>query len=147
MIELLSESPERSIAIGQAIGRQAPSGGVIAFSGDLGAGKTTLSRGIARGLGIGGEIASPTFTIVSEHDGGRLLFRHIDAYRLSGDDDFYEIGGEELLGEPGTLCAVEWSERMPRSFGPEVARIDIAVLPDGARRIRVSGSWIEEALR
>ena len=146
MIELLSESPERSIAIGQAIGRQAPSGGVIAFSGDLGAGKTTLSRGIARGLGIGGEVASPTFTIVSEHEGGRLLFRHIDAYRLSGDDDFREIGGEELLGESGSLCAVEWSERLPRSFGPEVCRIDIAVLPDGSRRLRLTGSWIEEAV-
>ncbi|MEN6363643.1 MAG: tRNA (adenosine(37)-N6)-threonylcarbamoyltransferase complex ATPase subunit type 1 TsaE [Rectinema sp.] len=145
MKEFLSRDAQDSMALGERIGKLAPSGGVVAFRGDLGAGKTTLAKGVARGLDIAEEVSSPTFTIVSEYTGGRLLMRHIDAYRLSGDADFSEIGGPEMLGEAGTLCLVEWSERLPESFGPETCTVDIRVEPDGVRRIRLSGSWIEEA--
>lgn len=145
-MEIRTESADESIALGIRIGRAAPSGGVIAFSGDLGAGKTTLARGIARGLGIDGEIGSPTFAIVSEHEGGRLLLRHIDAYRLRGDDDFHEIGGDEMLGEPGTLALVEWSEKIPHAIGKDAARLDIRVLGDGSRLMAARGAWLEEAL-
>jgi tRNA threonylcarbamoyladenosine biosynthesis protein TsaE len=138
----VSKSREETIALGERIGAAAPSGAVIAFRGGLGAGKTTMSKGIAAGLAIDEEISSPTYTIIAEYP-GRLLLRHMDAYRLRGDADFEEIGGPELLGATGTLCLVEWSEKLPDSIGAETAIVEIEIGPGGERRINLSGVWLE----
>lgn len=137
----ISRSGEETFALGKRIGEKAPSGAVIAFRGGLGAGKTVLSKGIAAGLGIEEEVTSPTYTIISEYR-GRLVLYHIDAYRLGGEADFAEIGGYELLGSPGSLCLIEWSERLPAIA--DAAVIDIQVDEDGSRRINLAGSWLEE---
>jgi len=108
LIFLSSPHVHRTLAVGRAIGHAAPDGTVISFRGDIGAGKTTLAKGIAEGLGIAEPVISPTYTIISEYY-GRLHLVHIDAYRLSGEDEFLQTGGEELLGAPGTL-----SDRMER---------------------------------
>lgn len=121
---------------------------MIAFRGDLGAGKTTMSKGIAAGLGIRDIITSPTYTIISEYR-GRLILYHIDAYRLSGDADFHEIGGYELIGSPGSLSLIEWSERLDDLKEFETAysgRITMTVDSDGARQIEIEGDWLREIL-
>lgn len=145
MKTFVSHSREDTIALGELIGAGAPGGAVIAFRGDLGAGKTTLSKGIARGLGIEEEVTSPTYTIVSEYR-GRLALYHIDAYRLSGEADFAEIGGREILEAPGSLCLVEWSEKLPDIATGDTAVIDIKVEKDGSRRFSLSGTWLEALL-
>ncbi len=142
MKTFISHSREETIALGERIGAAAPSGAVIAFRGGLGMGKTTLSKGIARGLGIEEEISSPTYTIISEYP-GRLLLRHIDAYRLRGEADFEEIGGNELLGVPGTLCLIEWSEKLQNSIDTDKAIIEIEISPTGERRFTFKGPWLE----
>lgn len=140
---IVARRPEDTMALGEAIGKAAPGGAVIAFKGELGAGKTTLSKGIARGLGIDEEVTSPTYTIISEYS-GRLRLIHMDAYRLGGEADFRELGGRELLGEAGSLCLVEWSEKLPGVFDSDAAVIDIRVEADGSRRLCLSGAWLEE---
>ena len=145
MKTLVSHSREETLKFGETIGRAAPGGTVIAFRGDLGAGKTTLSKGIARGLGISEELTSPTYTIISEY-AGRLTLFHMDAYRLGGSADFAEIGGPEMLEAPGSLCLIEWSERLPGIAGGSTALIEIRVEDDGSRRLQVSGAWLEALL-
>ena len=142
LTEYLLRGPEDTIALGERIGRAAPGGTVIALRGALGAGKTTLAKGIARGLGVGDEVTSPTYTIVSEYE-GRLRLHHIDAYRLAGSEDFAETGGEDLLGDPGGICLVEWGERVSRSLPEDAALADIAVLADGSRLLRLDAPSLE----
>ncbi|MFZ3109547.1 MAG: tRNA (adenosine(37)-N6)-threonylcarbamoyltransferase complex ATPase subunit type 1 TsaE [Rectinemataceae bacterium] len=138
-------SREETLALGELIGRSAPGGAVIALRGGLGAGKTTLVKGIAKGLGIHEEVTSPTYTIVSEYS-GRLTLRHIDAYRLSGESDFAEIGGEEMLEAPGSLCLVEWSERLPTIVNERTAIIEILMMEGDIRSLTLSGDWLEALL-
>jgi tRNA threonylcarbamoyladenosine biosynthesis protein TsaE len=141
----LSHNKEETIAFGELIGKAAPGGSVIAFRGDLGAGKTTLSKGIAQGLGIDEEVTSPTYTIVSEYR-GRLALYHIDAYRLAGESDFAEIGGYDMLESAGSLCLIEWSERLPGIVNDSTAIIDIRVEHGDERRLSLSGAWLEALL-
>lgn len=141
----ISRSPEETLALGARIGKAAPGGTVIAFKGGLGVGKTTLSKGIAKGLGIGEEVISPTYTIISEYQ-GRLKLYHIDAYRLSGDADFAETGGRDMLEEPGSLCLIEWSERLSLPPGEKTAFVEIALGPGGERKVSVRGAWLEDLL-
>ncbi len=130
------------MALGELIGRQAEGGLVIAFRGDLGAGKTVFAKGVARGLGIDDEVTSPTFTVVSEYE-GRLRLHHIDAYRLFGEADFAELGGEELVADRGAVTLVEWSERIEAALPPDAARVTLRVLPDGTRHIQIEGAALE----
>lgn len=141
----ISHSREETLAFGELIGKAAPGGTVIAFRGDLGAGKTTLSKGIAHGLGITEEVTSPTYTIVSEY-AGRLALFHMDAYRLGGGADFAEIGGPEMLEAPGSLCLIEWSERLPEIVNERTAILEIRVRGDGARTLALQGAWLEALL-
>jgi tRNA threonylcarbamoyladenosine biosynthesis protein TsaE len=113
-------------------------GSIIALHGGLGVGKTCFTSGIARGLGIKETVTSPTYTIISEYEGtlpsfGKLPFYHIDAYRLSGEDDFANIGGEELIAKDG-ISVVEWSERIPSSIPRDAFMIDIEII-GGNKRI------------
>ena len=97
--------------VGEKLAHTLSPGTVIAFTGDLGAGKTAFTRGLARGLGIPGRVTSPTFTIVNEYEGGRLPLFHFDMYRLSSSEELIDIGWEDYLRRGG-VCAVEWSERV-----------------------------------
>ncbi|MDR2486213.1 MAG: tRNA (adenosine(37)-N6)-threonylcarbamoyltransferase complex ATPase subunit type 1 TsaE [Treponema sp.] len=131
----VSSSPEETIAAGERIAQMLQGGSVVALRGGLGAGKTYLTKGIARGLGVQEEITSPTYMIISEYQ-GRLPFYHIDAYRLQGDDDFSNLGGEELLYGTG-VSVIEWSERLPHSIPKDAIIVEITILEQGRRRIQI----------
>ncbi len=96
-------------ALGVALAEILRPGDVIAYTGDLGAGKTTMTQGIAQGLGVAEPVTSPTFTIVQEYLGGRIPLFHMDLYRLSGEDDLFDLGFEEYLYRGG-VTVLEWSE-------------------------------------
>ena len=119
-----SESPQQTEAIGAALGKLLRPGTIIAFEGDLGAGKTAFTRGLARGLGCREQVTSPTYTIVNEYLGGRLPLFHFDMYRLRCADDLWDIGWEDYL-DRGGVCAVEWSENVREALeSPIVIRIE-----------------------
>src|SRR5512138_3118304 len=110
MATFTSHSPEETQALGEAWGRAAAPGLVIGLSGDLGAGKTQLVKGLARGLGIAARVHSPTFTLVNSYAGGRLLLYHLDLYRLENAQQILQAGLEEFLYTEG-VTVVEWAER------------------------------------
>jgi tRNA threonylcarbamoyladenosine biosynthesis protein TsaE len=110
MATFISHSPEETHALGEAWGRDATSGLVIGLSGDLGAGKTQLAKGIARGLGITDRVHSPTFTLVNQYDSGRLPLFHVDLYRLETPEQIIAAGLEEYF-HPAGVAVIEWVER------------------------------------
>ena len=123
-MEHYSASEQETEALGEAlVGRLSP-GAVVAFTGDLGAGKTAFVRGMARGLDITQRVTSPTFTIVNEYEGGRLPLFHFDLYRLGSSDELFDIGWEDFLRRGG-ICAVEWSENVTDALEPDTVFIDI----------------------
>jgi tRNA threonylcarbamoyladenosine biosynthesis protein TsaE len=131
-------------ALGARIGRALKPGTVIALFGGLAAGKTTLAKGIARGLEVAEDVTSPTYTIISEYS-GRLRLFHMDAYRLENEDDFRSLGADEYLYGDG-ICVIEWSERIEGALPKEAARIVLEALPDGSRRILVTDPYLEGML-
>lgn len=110
-MEYRTGSEAETEAVGEELARTLTPGTVIAFTGDLGAGKTAFTRGLARGLGIAERVTSPTFTIVNEYQGGRLPLFHFDMYRLGSAEELFDIGWEDYLRRGG-VCAVEWSEKV-----------------------------------
>ena len=112
-----------------------PGGSVVAFYGDLGAGKTAFVRGMARGMGINSRVNSPTFTIVNEYIGERELY-HFDMYRLGSADELFDIGWEDYLSRGG-VCAVEWSENVAEAFEGDEITVKIEKLSDTARKISI----------
>ena len=127
--------------VGEKLAHTLSPGTVIAFTGDLGAGKTAFTRGLARGLGIPGRVTSPTFTIVNEYEGGRLPLFHFDMYRLSSSEELFDIGWEDYLIRGG-VCAVEWSERIPGALPPDTITVTISRCPENEdwRRITIEGT-------
>ena len=136
-MELRTNSPAETETVGEAIGKILPAGAVIAYRGDLGAGKTAFTRGLARGLGCGERVTSPTYTIVNEYLGGRLPLFHFDMYRLASSDDLWDIGWEDYL-ERGGVCAVEWSENVDDAM-EDAIYVTIEKLGENARRITIEG--------
>ena len=133
----ITNSPEETEALGAALGRALQPGTVIAFTGDLGAGKTAFTRGIARGLGIRDIVTSPTYTIVNEYLSGRLPLFHFDMYRLRSAEDLWDIGWDDYLERSG-ICAVEWSENVRDALeNPVTVRIE--KLGEDSRRITIEG--------
>lgn len=122
-MEHYTHSEAETEAVGEALAKDLAPGTVIAFTGDLGAGKTAFTRGFARGLGIRDRITSPTFTIVNEYEGGRLPLFHFDMYRLESSDELFDIGWEDYLHRGG-VCAVEWSEKVSDAL-TDALRVDI----------------------
>lgn len=110
---------------GIRLGEEAMPGQVIALTGDLGAGKTTLTKAIARGLGVSEMITSPTFTIVKEYRSGRLPLFHFDVYRIGDIDEMYELGYEEYFYGDG-LCVIEWADLIEELIPEDALRISIA---------------------
>ena len=136
-MEYCSNSVAETEELGaQLAARQRP-GDVVAYTGDLGAGKTAFTRGIARGLGIPERVTSPTFTIVNEYEGGRLPLFHFDLYRLGDPEELFDIGWEDYLARGG-VCAVEWSENVAGALEDEPIRVDIRRgAHDGQRMISI----------
>ena len=130
----ITNGPEETEALGARLARALEPGAVVAFTGDLGAGKTAFVRGLARGLGIQDRVTSPTFTIVNEYEGGRLPLFHFDLYRLGSADELFDIGWEDYLARGG-VCAVEWSERMEELLEPGTIRVDLRRGEDEDRRV------------
>ena len=123
-MEFITNSEGETEALGVRLAETLAPGAVIAFTGGLGAGKTAFTRGLARGLGIADRVASPTFTIVNEYEGGRLPLFHFDMYRLGGPEELYGIGWEDYLARGG-VCAVEWSENVSDALDAGVIQVDI----------------------
>lgn len=137
-MQYVTTSPEQTELLGQRLGERLRGGEIIAYRGELGAGKTAFTRGLARGLGISVRVTSPTYTIVNEYTGGRLPLFHFDMYRLHGADDLFDIGWEDYL-ERGGVCAVEWSENVAEAVENAIT-VTIEKASDDARRITIEGS-------
>ncbi len=133
----ITTSPSETEHIGAALGKRLPPGTVLAYRGDLGAGKTAFTRGLARGLGCTDTVTSPTYTIVNEYLSGRLPLFHFDMYRLHSSDDLWDIGWEDYL-DRGGICAVEWSENVADAMEDAVT-VTIEKLGEDARRITLEG--------
>lgn len=132
-----THSPAETEKIGEALGKVLTGGTILAYRGDLGAGKTAFTRGLARGLGCHELVTSPTYTIVNEYLGGRLPLFHFDMYRLRSSDDLWDIGWEDYLDRMG-VCAVEWSENVADAMEGAIT-ITIEKLGDTSRRITIEG--------
>ena len=136
-MEFLTNSPAETEAIGEKLASILTPGTVIAYRGDLGAGKTAFTRGLARGLGCTDLVTSPTYTIVNEYLNGRLPLFHFDMYRLASSDDLWDIGWEDYL-ERGGVCAVEWSENVDDAMENAIV-ITIEKTGVDSRRITIEG--------
>jgi len=136
-MEFITNAPEQTEAVGCALGKVLKAGTILAFEGDLGAGKTAFTRGLARGLGATETVTSPTYTIVNEYLSGRLPLFHFDMYRLHSSDDLWDIGWEDYL-ERGGVCAVEWSENVSDAMVGAI-RVCIEKLDENSRKITVTG--------
>jgi len=142
MIVLRSNSVAETEAFGESLGRSAWMGSVFGLSGDLGAGKTALVRGFARGLGCHGRVHSPTFALLNEYEGGRLRLFHLDLYRLGSAEEVRGAGLEEYVTRPDGVAVVEWIERWCGDAGASAGvgpgtcrRIHIATLDEHSRQI------------
>ena len=132
-----TNSPAETEAVGEALGKRLQPGTVLAYRGDLGAGKTAFTRGLARGLGATEQVTSPTYTIVNEYLSGRLPLFHFDMYRLASADDLFDIGWEDYL-ERGGVCAVEWSENVEEALENAIF-VTIEKTGEDSRQITVEG--------
>lgn len=137
-----TNSSEQTEALGEALGRSLRGGEVIAYLGDLGAGKTAFTRGLARGLGIPMRVTSPTYTVVNEYSGGRLELFHFDMYRLGSSEELFDIGWEDYLLRGG-VCAVEWSENVWDAMENAIT-VRIDKLSEEERAITIEGSALCE---
>ncbi|MGA9777941.1 MAG: tRNA (adenosine(37)-N6)-threonylcarbamoyltransferase complex ATPase subunit type 1 TsaE [Verrucomicrobiia bacterium] len=152
MATFISHSPAETQSLGESWGRTAERGLVIALCGDLGAGKTELVKGIARGLGATERVHSPTFTLVNEYDGGRWRLFHLDLYRLNTPGQIITAGLEEFL-QPDGVTVIEWAERIydsrfttltpvagSRFIGVyDLKKVQIEILNETERRIVYDG--------
>lgn len=135
---MISESAGRTQEIGRELGKRLRKGTVVSLRGSLGAGKTVLAKGIAEALGISEAIVSPTFTIVQEYDGERMRMYHLDLYRLSGEDEFESMGGEEFLSPDG-VTLIEWSEKIEDMLPEDTIYIELTINDDLSREIEIKG--------
>ena len=136
-MEFITNAPEETEAVGAALGKILKPGTILAYRGDLGAGKTAFTRGLAKGLGCHEIVTSPTYTIVNEYLSGRLPLFHFDMYRLSSSDDLWDIGWEDYL-DRGGVCAVEWSENVDDAM-ESALYVTIEKLGAEQRRITMEG--------
>ena len=136
-MEFITNSPEQTEQVGAALGKILTPGTILAYRGDLGAGKTAFTRGLARGLGYTAPVTSPTYTIVNEYLGGRLPLFHFDMYRLASSDELWDIGWEDYL-ERGGVCAVEWSENVDDAMENAIY-VTIHKTGEESRRIEIEG--------
>jgi tRNA threonylcarbamoyladenosine biosynthesis protein TsaE len=144
-IELATEDPEATVSVGKALAPLLRPGDVVSLTGDLGAGKTTLVQGAARGLGVEEAVLSPTFTLIREYRGSMPIY-HLDVYRLDRIQDVLDLGFEELLDQGG-IVFIEWGDAIEALLPDSGLRIELTIgEADTGRRLTVSGSgrsWAE----
>lgn len=116
-MEMVSESPEATRSVGEFVGKRLKAGMVLCLTGDLGAGKTLFTKGVAAGLGVKEDVTSPSFTLMNLYD-GRLPVAHFDLYRLDDGGDLDEIGFYEYADEPVGVAIIEWADKFPEALPP-----------------------------
>jgi len=136
-MKVICKDVKDTLALGKQLGNHLKSGDVVSLRGNLGAGKTVLAKGIALSLDITEPIVSPTFTLVQEYDGKMKMF-HIDLYRISGDEEFEMMGGEEFLYSSG-ICLIEWSEKIQDMLPKNTIYVNITINKDQSREIEIKG--------
>lgn len=138
--EWTTHSSDETIQLGRDIGRELTPPALILLSGDLGAGKTTLTKGIASGMGAAGEdeVTSPTFTLVHKYDGKSRAY-HVDLYRIEGSHDLETLGLEDLFNEPAVVI-VEWPEKLTLRTDWPVVRVHLEHVSEDTRRVSIS-AW------
>lgn len=134
MLRIISHSPEETRALGEKLAARLAPGDVVILEGELGAGKSELARGIARGLGVTETVTSPSFTILNVYESGRCPLYHFDWYRLESAEELFELGLEEYLGGDG-IAVVEWAEKCPEALPEKTIRIRLEATGDEERRI------------
>ena len=146
-LEIMSRSPEQTLAMGEALGRALRPGDVVALIGELGAGKTWLTKGMAQGLGVApDEVTSPTFVLMHLYE-GRLRLAHFDAYRLRGSGEMLDLGAEEMFYGDGA-SVVEWADRVQDALPPDRLDIVLEVAGETSRRMSLAaqGAGAQELL-
>lgn len=147
---MISRSAKETRAIGQQLAAVLKAGDVVLLDGDLGAGKSELARGVARGLGIEGAVPSPSFTILNAYDEGRIPLYHFDWYRIEDANEIYEMGMEEQLGGDG-IALIEWSEKAEECLPAKRLRISIRTMDENTRELCFSPEggfvWKEKWLK
>lgn len=133
MVEIITHSAAETVQLGREIGQKLIPHDILALSGPLGAGKTTLIQGIAEGLGVADYVTSPTFILINEYP-GRLPFYHIDLYRLEDAAQIEELGISEYFEKDGVVV-IEWAERLGLLLPKNAKRIEIEVLNENQRKI------------
>ena len=136
-MKYLTKSPDETQALGRRLAARLQPGDVIAYFGDLGAGKTAFTRGVAEGLQVRESVTSPTYTIVNEYLSGSMPLFHFDMYRLGSSDELFDIGWEDYLVRGG-VCAVEWSENVEDALEGAIT-VCIRRLGDQEREITIEG--------
>lgn len=139
LVEIVSESAEQTFTIGFGVGRKARLGDTFALSGELGAGKTCFTGGLARGLDVHESyaITSPTFTLINEYP-GRCRLCHFDLYRLNHPDELDDLGFEEFISG-SDVVVIEWAEKITSALPPNTIRICFTYLDENKRKISISG--------
>lgn len=138
MLKFITNSPEETIALGEKIGKKLKKGDIIAMQGTLAAGKTTITKGIAKALQIDETITSPTFCLISEYS-GKIPLYHMDVYRLDGCEDFENLGTDDMLYGDG-VTIIEWSEKIMDSLPKSTIILKITPNEDGTRIIEID-NW------
>lgn len=138
MLTFTTSSAEETITLGEKIGRLLKKGDIIAMQGTLAAGKTTITKGIAKALGITDTITSPTFCLISEYQGKMPLY-HMDVYRLDGTEDFINLGTDDMLYGDG-VSIIEWSEKIMDELPSNTIVLKITPQDDGKRLIEID-NW------
>lgn len=136
---IISASQSETETVGERLAQKLGRGEVIGLTGDVGAGKTHFTKGVARGLGVPGEITSPTFTLVHEYKRGRLPFYHFDFYRLERLEELVAIGFEEYLDANG-VCVIEWADRFPEALPERTRWVHFEIAAGDERQIAFDSS-------
>lgn len=144
-MKTITRSAEETVALGERIGALLHGGEVIAYRGGMGAGKTTITRGISVGMGLGDEVTSPTFALVNEYRGDRLTLYHFDMYRITSAEDLEAAGFFEFMNDRSVIAA-EWSENIADELPQDTIYIDIVRIDDNTREITVTGDERFEAI-
>ncbi len=134
---MLSHSPEETRAFGRRLAEQLRPGDVLLFYGNLGAGKSEMTRGIAEGLGVSGPVTSPSFTILNVYDDGRVPLYHFDWYRLESAEELYEMGMDEYLGGDG-VAVVEWPTQCPEAIPDTHLAVTLKPVGESDREITLT---------
>ena len=134
MLTVDSRSAAQTRTLGEQLAGRLQAGDVVVLQGELGAGKSELTRGIAKGLGVTETVTSPSFTILNVYESGRCPLYHFDWYRLESADELYELGLDEYLGGDG-IAVVEWAERCPEALPEKTICIRLETTGEESRRI------------